>query len=104
MEVYKGMNKLYYRRSEGLENGVYVRVGRHTLRANADLSEELKWQSRGITFDTLPVYQASIEANLDEKKIHDFFQKRKGRSKVKVTPELLEAYEIIVKEHGKVYP
>ncbi|MCA6600306.1 MAG: ATP-binding protein [Pseudanabaena sp. M57BS1SP1A06MG] len=43
IEVSKGMNKPYYRLSEGLENGVYIRVGRHTLRANADLSEELKW-------------------------------------------------------------
>lgn len=104
IEVSKGMNKPYYRRSEGLEKGVYIRVGRHTLRANADLSEELKWQSRGITFDTLPVYQASAESNIDKKKIEDFFQKRKGRQKVKVTAELLEAYEIYVKEHGKIYP
>ena len=104
IEVSKGMNKPYYRRSEGLENGIYIRVGRHTLRANADLSEELKWQSRGINFDALPVYQASIEESLDEKKILDFFQKRKGRDKVKVTPELLEAYELIINEHGRLYP
>ncbi|PJD96703.1 MAG: hypothetical protein CK425_05005 [Parachlamydia sp.] len=104
IEVSKGMNKPYYRRSEGLENGVYIRVGRHTLRANADLSEELKWQSRGITFDTLPVYQANTEIDIDKKKIEDFFKKRKGRPKVKVTPQLLEAYEVNVKEHGKTYP
>jgi len=104
IEVSKGMNKPYYRRSEGLENGVYIRVGRHTLRANADLSEELKWQSRGITFDTLPVYQANAELDIDKKKIEEFFQNRKGRPKVKVTAELLEGYEIYVKEHGKVYP
>jgi len=104
IEVSKGMNKPYYRCSEGLENGVYIRLGRHTLRANADLSEELKWQSRGITFDALPVYQANIETDLDKKKIQDFFQKRKGRPKVKITQELLEAYEIHVREHGKVYP
>src|SRR5262249_7089815 len=90
IEISKGMNKPYYRRSEGLEGGVYVRVGRHTLRANADLSEELKWQSRGITFDTLPVYQANAETDIDQKKIEDFFQNRKGRSKVKISPELLQ--------------
>ena len=104
IEVSKGMNKPYYRRSEGLENGVYVRIGRHTLRANADLSQELKWQSRGITFDTLPVYPASVEANLNEAKIHAFFRERKGRPEMAITPELLEAYEIIVKEHGIMYP
>lgn len=104
IEVSKGMSKPYYRRIEGLENGVYIRVGCHTLRANADTSEELKWQSRGITFDSLPVYQANVETDLDTQKIQDFLQKRKGRQEVKITQELLEAYEIITKEHGNVYP
>lgn len=103
IEVSKGMNKPYYRRAEGLERGVYIRVGRHTLRANADLIEELKRQSRGITFDTLPVYQADPE-DLDHDKILDFFQKRRGRPRVTITSELLEAYQIIAKEHGKMYP
>lgn len=81
IEVSKGMNKPYYRRSEGLENGVYIRVGRHTLRANADLSEELKWQSRGITFDTLPVYQANAESDIDKNKVEEFFKSEKAVQK-----------------------
>jgi ATP-dependent DNA helicase RecG len=104
IEISKGMNKPYYRRSEGLEKGIYIRVGHHTIRANADLSEELKWQSRGITFDTLPVYLADAPQDLDMKKIDAFFQKRKGRPSVNITPELLEAYELTIKEHGKTYP
>src|ERR1700722_8337143 len=76
IEVSKGMNKPYYRRSDGLESGVYVRVGRHTLRANADLSEELKWQSRGITFDSLAVYQEDEDKAFDQKEIEAFFQER----------------------------
>jgi ATP-dependent DNA helicase RecG len=104
IEVSKGMNKPYYRRSEGLENGVYMRIGRHTLRANADLSEELKWQARGITFDELPVYSTNVKTHLNETKMHAFFQNRKGRPETTITPELLEAYELIVKEHGTTYP
>lgn len=104
IEASKGMNKPYYRRSEGLEKGVYIRIGRHTLRANADLSEELKWQSRGITFDTLPQHQGNVEEDIDHQKIENFFKQRKGRAKVTVTKELLEAYEITAQEHGKTYP
>ena len=104
IEVSKGMNKPYYRRSEGLENGVYIRIGRHTLRANADLSEELKWQSRGITFDVLPVYQASASSELCREKIETFFKKRRGKAKVKFSEELLEAYECAVREHGQLFP
>jgi len=103
IEVSKGMNKPYYRRSEGLDKGVYIRVGRTTLRANEDLREELKWQSRGKTYDALPVYQAS-EGDLDKKKLEEFFNTRKGRPKVQITDELLEAYEIIIREHGRVFP
>lgn len=104
IEVSKGMNKPYYRISEGLKSGVYVRIGRSTMRANADLAEELKWQSRGMTFDVLPVYQATVEKDLNMQEIRSFFQNRKGRPKVQVTNQLLEGYEMIVKEHGKIYP
>lgn len=36
IEVLEGMNKPYYRRSEGVEKGTYIRLGRHTLRATPD--------------------------------------------------------------------
>ena len=50
IEASPGMNKPYYRNSEGLEKGTYVRLGRSTVRATADMIEELKWQSRGRSF------------------------------------------------------
>lgn len=91
IEISKGMNKPYYVKSEGLERGVYVRLGRNTLRANADLIEELKWQSRGLSFDTLPVYHAQRH-DLDTKKLK------------KLTEEQLLSNHILAEEHGKKYP
>lgn len=91
IEVSKGMNKPYYIKSEGLEKGVYVRLGRNTLRANADLIEELKWQSRGISFDLLPVYHSKRE-DLDLKILKN------------LSDEQLLTRHILTEEHTKKYP
>ena len=40
IEVSSGMNKPYYRKSEGLDKGTYIRLGRSTLRATSDIIEE----------------------------------------------------------------
>ena len=54
IEVSSGMNKPYYRKSEGKEKGTYIRLGRNTLRATFELIKELEWQSSGLSFETMP--------------------------------------------------
>ena len=103
IEVSAGANKPYYRKSEGLEKGTYIRLGPSTLRANLELIEELKWQSRGRSYDTLPIYQSN-EKDLSEKEIEDFIQGRKERKKEKITRELLLSYSLICLEHTSTYP
>lgn len=103
IEVSSGMNKPYYRTSEGLDRGTYIRLGRSTVKANADMIEELRWQSRGHSFDSLPVYHAN-ESDLDQDKLKDFFSHKK---KIKITTfssKLLSSYELIVQEHASSYP
>lgn len=102
IEVSAGANKPYYRKSEGLEKGTYIRLGPSTLRANIDLIEELRWQSRGKSYDTLPIYQTN-ELDLNEKEITHFIQERKERKKEKITRELLLSYYLIYPEHSSTY-
>lgn len=102
IEVSSGGNKPYYRKSEGLEKGTYIRLGPNTLRANIELIEELKWQARGKSYDTLPIYQTS-ELDLNEKEIKHFIQERKERKKEKITRELLSSYYLICSEHSSTY-
>ena len=102
IEVSSGANKPYYLKSEGLEKGTYIRLGPTTLKANIELIEELKWQSRGRAYDTLPVYQSS-ELDLNEKEVKHFIQERKERKKEKITKELLLSYYLICKEHVSTY-
>ncbi|MBM3198198.1 MAG: winged helix-turn-helix transcriptional regulator [Chlamydiae bacterium] len=102
VEVSSGTNKPYYRKSEGLEKGTYIRLGSVTLKATADIIEELKWQARGRAFDTLPVYGTS-EQDLDSSKIREFIRLRETEKGMKITQELLRSYHLITQEHVHTY-
>jgi len=102
IEVSSGTNKPYYRKSEGLEKGTYIRLGSVTLKATADIIEELKWQARGRAFDTLPVYGAS-EQDLDSSKIREFIRLRETEKEAKITQEFLRSYHLIAQEHVHTY-
>lgn len=102
IEVTSGSNKPYYRKQEGLEKGVYIRLGRSTLRATIDLIEELKWQSHGKSFDCMPVYQTN-KSDLDDAKIKEFLEKRKDRDSKEITRDTLLSYYLIAQEHAHTY-
>ncbi len=104
IEVSPGMNKPYFRKSEGLGKGTFVRLGRSTVRATPEMIEELKWQSTGRSFDTMPIYYAEKD-DLDEKKILQFLNERQGLKKVKtLTTPVLSTYNLLVEEHSLSYP
>lgn len=103
IEVSPGMNKPYYRKSEGLDKGTYIRLGRSTARATADMIEELQWQARGKAYDAMPVHHAK-EEDLDTTKILDFINKRNAIPVEKVEYDALLSYHLIVQEHSVTYP
>lgn len=103
IEVSSGMSKPYYRKAEGLEKGTYIRLGRSTVRATADMVEELKWQARGRSFDMMPVYHAK-EEDLNNKQILEFLSSRKVSKVKKISSEILISYELIINEHSSFYP
>ena len=81
VEVSSGMNKPYYLTAEGLEQGTYVRVGAHSVKANAAMIEELRWQAKGLHFETRLLHYQTSRKDLDEKKIHEFLNSRWNQSK-----------------------
>lgn len=102
IEVSSGMNKPYYRKSEGLDKGTYIRLGRSTLRATSDIIEELKWQTRGRSYDMMSVYHTSKE-ELDYSILKDFLNSRKTKKINQVSNEILHSYNLIVEEHSSIY-
>jgi len=104
VEVASGLNKPYYVKSEKLDKGTYIRLGRSTLRATPDIIEELKLASRGRFFDSMPVHHAEL-ADLDMHAVQDFFHSRKGIREVPpVLNEALSAYRLITDQHGQIHP
>ncbi len=103
IEVSEGMNKPYYRRSEGLEKGTYLRLGRHTILANQDIIQELKWRSSGIDFERLPISQATIE-DLDTPSIENFLSHRKNAGIAQLNEQTLKSYGIITYDQSRKYP
>jgi ATP-dependent DNA helicase RecG len=102
IEVSAGTNKPYYQKSLGLSEGAFIRLGRSTIKANADIIEELKWQARGISYDQLPLYHAATE-DLDSAKIQYFLDHRRSGITSPLTEDILRSYEIIKKEHTTDY-
>jgi len=107
VEVAEGMNKPYYVKKDGKDNGVYIRLGRSTVKANKDMIEELKWDSRGLSFDTMPVYRAT-EDDLDIAKIERFLATRKsaqsGQTAYDSIHKAMLAYDIMAREQDHYYP
>lgn len=102
IEVSSGTNKPYYQKSLGLAEGTFIRLGRSTVKADANIIEELKWQSRGISYDQLPLYHTTIE-DLDNTKIQYFLDHRRNGITSNLTEAFLRSYEIIKKEHSTDY-
>ncbi len=102
IEVSSGTNKPYYQKSLGLSEGAFIRLGRSTMKADANIIEELKWQSRGISYDQLPLYHATIE-NLDSSKIQYFLNHKRNGVISPLTEDVLRSYEIITQEHTTDY-
>ncbi len=97
-QVSSGSNKPYYQKSLGLADGTFIRLGRSTVKADADIIEELKWQSRDISYDQLPLYHTSAE-DLDGTKAQYFLDHRRNGITSPLNEDTLRSYEIIKKEH-----
>lgn len=102
IEVSPGSMKPYYVKSEGLNDGVYIRIGRSTAKATSEMLDELKWKSRGISFDSLPVYQGKI-TDLDLDYAKDFFGIPNGKNG-ETLESFLRSFGVIAEQHYKEYP
>lgn len=103
IEVTSGMNKPYFRKSEGMEKGTYIRLGRSTLKATREIINELQWQSQGLNYETLPQYRSKM-TDLDEEKIKSYLDNRSNQGTVKLSKSVLYSYQLLIEEHSKSYP
>lgn len=109
VDVMGGSNCPYFVKSEGREDGVYVRVGATTQQSDDATRRELYYLSAGRSFDGEPCPKAKI----DDKRIAALCSKmyriaRKNcdteaerRMVKRVTPEQLEAWGVISRVKGR---
>lgn len=103
ISVSSGMNKPYFRKSEGVGRGTFVRIGRSTVKATPEMIEELKWQSHNIDFEKLPVYRAKVDS-IDEQLVQKFLNSRRNHAKAESSQEIMRSYSLVVEEHHELYP
>lgn len=101
IEVSGGMNKPYFISKKGMDNGTYVRIGRSTMKASPEMLQELQWQSRGLSYDTLPCYPSSLE-DLDSERLAVFLKYFETDDQ-KQSERILRSHSLLVQEHGKNY-
>ena len=95
-EIAAGRQKPYYIKSEGLENGVYIRVSGTTRLADRDVSRELHYECDGRSFDSV------IRTDIELANSKSEFQKASVKD---VTKNVLLSWGILKKgDDGKIYP
>ena len=98
VQVYPSPSRPHYLKREGLDGGVYVRVGSTNRRADRELGEELRRFARGEAFDEQPMPGLDSEA-LDFRAASESFARvrRLGRAD-------LETLRLVTAEQGRNVP
>ncbi len=93
VEVYLSSNRPHWVKSEGPEQGVYVRLGSTNRQADSQLIAELKRSSEGVLFDELPMPELT-KNDIDIGEIKKSFdEKRQFDDKTLLTMKLLTKYQ-----------
>lgn len=103
IEVSSGMNKPYFRKSEGKEHGTYIRLGKTTLKATFEIIQELEWSSRGQSYESLGCYCSSV-GDLDLNKFQEFLSHRINKASAQANLAMLSSYGLIQELHTHIYP
>jgi ATP-dependent DNA helicase RecG len=98
VQVHPSAARPHYLKSEGIETGVYVRVGSTNRRADRELIEELRRFSRGAAYDEEPIPELDSEA-LDFRAASESF--RPGR---KLKRSDLETLRMVTRQQGRKVP
>lgn len=103
IKVSAGMQKPYFLRAEGIAKGVYIRLGRITMRADAGIIEDLHRQNRRVSFDASPIYGAG-ENDLETKQFSSFLKKKGRGGKGSDITRALTAYHLMIEEQARTFP
>ncbi len=98
IEVFLSNSRPHYLRSEGPENGVYVRLGSTNRKADRELVAELRRSAEGVSFDETPLPGLTLEA-LDTEALKKAFEGIRP-----IDEQNLLTLRLAVREQGRIVP
>jgi len=100
IKILPGIDRPYYKKSEGVREGVYVRVGSTNRRATPEMIDELRRQGRGIKFETeIDISKSANDFN--DLELSRFF---KTFGQPDYTKETLTKWRFLQKNNGDYFP
>ena len=74
------------------------------MRATPEIIDELRWQSRGLSYDEMPVYRARMD-DLNSNLFKQFLEHKKIAAPKDIDiNKALKAYGLIINENAQMYP
>lgn len=104
VEVPASSQTPYYIRSEGVEKGVYVRVGATTRVASAEKVKELQLKGQNVTFDSVFARGATPVTRREAEAVCRAIQEYLGDSTKPVGVNQLINWGLLKRESGALYP
>lgn len=104
VEVPASAQTPYYIKSEGLEKGVYVRVGATTRVASAEKVRELQLKGQNTTFDSVFERGAEPVSRRDAEQVCQMIQDYLGDSSKPVGVNQLISWGLLKREAGVLFP
>ena len=105
VDVFQGRNTPYHIKAEGLD-GVYVRVGATTRKADREQIEDLILHGGNRTYDAVICEEETVSDGVMKKlcqRISSAHEENSGE-KIKVTPNMLEGWGVVKKIRNKWHP
>lgn len=99
IEIFRGNLLPYYLKSDGKNNGTYIRIGATNRKAEYENIVELERQKRHISYDEEANYDVSLDT-LDLKPLYERFAKL-GKP---LDEQKLHNLKLLKSEHGTTYP
>ena len=97
-EVFLSNSRPHFLRSEGPENGVYVRLGSSNRKADRELSAELRRSVEGIAFDEMTMPELSVD-DIDLKGAGELF-----RGNRELDEQGLVTLKLLRQDQGRLVP
>lgn len=100
VEVYPGSDKPYYLKTDGKQNGTYIRIGSTNRKATQETLKELERQRRHLSFDGVPDYDIKLK-DLDLTQFMEDYRMATGRV---LNNQGLENLGLVIEERNVLYP